>query len=132
MDILFSLYGLIYVAYGVFFLAMPDSFGATSADPFPEFIGWMMFAIGAAFIIGFGVFATLKILAGFWIKRRTHHTACLVIAGLSCLRFPFGTVVGVFTFIVLARPSVSALFTSREKAAEPTLVDAPAVSGDES
>ncbi|MGB4580608.1 MAG: hypothetical protein WBI91_01890 [Coriobacteriia bacterium] len=132
MDILFSLYGLLYVAYGVFFLMVPFDSTAASAQEFPAFIGWFMFAMGAAFIIGFGVLATLKILAGFWIKRRTRRTACLVIAGISCLTIPFGTIVGVFTFIVLSRPSVAALFVSGQKRGEPSLVDAPAAAGDES
>ena len=110
MDVLFSLYGLLYIAYGAFFLLVPFGTPAASADEFPAFIGWFMFAMGAAFILGFGVLATLKILAGTWIKRRKRRTACLVIAGISCLTIPFGTIVGVFTFMVLARPSVEALF----------------------
>jgi hypothetical protein len=36
---------------------------------------------------------------------------CLVVAGLSAfLSFPIGTVLAVFTFIVLARPGVRAAF----------------------
>ena len=36
---------------------------------------------------------------------------CIVMAALACLSMPFGTVLGVFTIIVLARPSVQALFS---------------------
>lgn len=110
MDALFSLYGWIYVAYGVFFLMLPFDVKDAPAEEFPAFIGWFMLAMGAAVVIGFCVLATLKILAGIWIKRRKHRTALLVISGLSCFSIPFGTVVGVFSFLVLFRPSVAALF----------------------
>ena len=35
---------------------------------------------------------------------------CQITAGLSCLEIPYGTVLGALTFVVLARPSVAALF----------------------
>jgi hypothetical protein len=35
---------------------------------------------------------------------------CLVVAGIECIFMPFGTVLGVFTIIVLMRPSVRNLF----------------------
>ena len=34
----------------------------------------------------------------------------MVIAGISCLFVPYGTILGVFTFIVLQRSSVEKLF----------------------
>jgi len=34
----------------------------------------------------------------------------MVIAGIECLFMPFGTVLGVFTLVVLVRPSVKELF----------------------
>lgn len=77
-----------------------------------------MLAMGAAIVIGFCVMATLKVLVGVWIKRRKHRTAVLVISGLSCLSIPFGTVVGVFSFLVLFRPSVSALFDAPKEIPE--------------
>jgi hypothetical protein len=38
----------------------------------------------------------------------------MVIAAIQCAFTPFGTVLGVFTLIVLVRPSVKALFLSGE------------------
>jgi hypothetical protein len=35
---------------------------------------------------------------------------CMVTAGISCLGIPYGTVLGIFTFLVLSRPSAIALF----------------------
>jgi hypothetical protein len=48
--------------------------------------------------------------AGRFLARRKHHLFCLVVAGVECLFFPFGTVLGVFTIIVLMRPSVQQAF----------------------
>ena len=35
---------------------------------------------------------------------------CMIVAGLSCMMMPFGTVLGVFTLLVLLKPQVKALF----------------------
>ena len=39
---------------------------------------------------------------------------CLVMAGIECLFMPFGTVLGVFTIIVLMRESVKEMFKVNE------------------
>jgi hypothetical protein len=49
-------------------------------------------------------------LAGRNLAQQRRYTFCLVIAGLLCIFIPFGTVLGVFTIVVLVRPSVKALF----------------------
>jgi hypothetical protein len=41
---------------------------------------------------------------------RRRRTLCLVTAGLTCASFPLGTALGIFTFIVLSRPTVKTLF----------------------
>lgn len=110
LDVFFSLYGWFYVLYGFFFLLIPFEPNAGAPDEFPAFFAWFFFAIGGAIIVLMGVSAALKILAGFWIRSRRRRGAIYVAAALSCLFIPYGTVVGVLTFIVLSRPSVSAQF----------------------
>ena len=110
LSIFLSLYGLIYVAVGVLFALLPwDATGPASEAP-PAFMGWFFVLFGALFILAIGSFAAAQILAGVWIRKRKHRTACLVIAGFTCLSVPFGTALGVLTFIVLLRPSVTPLF----------------------
>lgn len=64
----------------------------------------------------FGMIAVSWTLAGFMaaaagkLKRREGHTFCLVVAAISCIWMPFGTVLGIFTIIVLMRDSVKRLF----------------------
>ena len=66
--------------------------------------------------IFFTVFASLFILAGWTLAAliafagRSLQTHCLVMGGIECIFMPFGTVLGVFTIIVLMRDSVKELF----------------------
>jgi hypothetical protein len=45
-----------------------------------------------------------------------HYIFCLVIAAVECIFMPFGTVLGVFTIIVLQRPTVKAMFRGQSPA----------------
>ena len=74
-------------------------------------MGTLFVVIGAAVILFGWVSAALVLLVGRFLARRTHYTFCLIVAGWSCLSFPFGTALGVFSLVVLLRPSVKPLFT---------------------
>lgn len=65
----------------------------------PPELGVFFFAWG----IGVSVWLWLK------LERRS-LTFCQVVAGLSCLELPYGTLLGVLTFVVAGRPSVGRLF----------------------
>jgi hypothetical protein len=73
-------------------------------------MGAIFASMGVAFFVFAEAFAVIKILAGDWLLRRRNRTACLVIAGIVCIGFPYSTVLSVFTFVVLLRPSVHQLF----------------------
>lgn len=76
----------------------------------PPLFGWAMAVLGAALVVcGLG-FTALVIAAARALRARRHHTFCVVVGALGCGFFPFGTVLGVFTILVLARPSVRARF----------------------
>jgi hypothetical protein len=59
--------------------------------------------IGAIFLVACMV---LNFLATRLINQRKGRTFSMVVAGLNCLSFPFGTALGVFTLVVLARQTV--------------------------
>ena len=63
-------------------------------------------------IFGFGLVTAgvANLLSGLFIRKRKHRIFSLVVAGLDCLQIPFGTVLGVFTFIVLLRDSVREIY----------------------
>ena len=79
--------------------------------PFPpELIGWIFIVIAATVIALYWTLAAALVLAGNCLSQRKWRTFCLVTAGFACLFQPIGTVLGVFTFIVLLRPSVRDAF----------------------
>jgi hypothetical protein len=86
-------------------------------EPMPfspqEFFGWFQwfYLIMGVFILASGV---LTLMSGRFLGRRVKRTFSLVIAGLNCLFFPFGTVLGVFTLIVLTKESVMRLYAEAE------------------
>jgi len=83
---------------------------AHGKDAPPPFFGWIFIIIGSMAVLFGWTMAVLVGFAGKFIGQRRRYTYCLVIAGLSCLHAPFGTILGVFTFVVLLRPEVKASF----------------------
>ena len=79
-------------------------------DPAADLIGLLFVVIAGVIILTGWTFAVLILLSGRNLARRRRHTFCLVIAAVECLFMPFGTVLGVFTIVVLMRDSVKALF----------------------
>ncbi len=117
MIALMSLFGLLYVVIGAFALAAGNSgrIYANSNEPSPEFMGALFIGIGIG-MFGLGILgAILKVVAGNRIRRKRSRILCMVIAAIGCLEFPYGTLLGVFTFIVLGRNSVRLLFEAVPK-----------------
>ena len=106
LTLLGSLFPLLYVAMGAFVLRG----GFPGPNPPPAFVGWFIAAFGLAFWAGVVGFAVMLGLAARFLSRARHWTYCLVTAALACAIFPFGTALGVFTILVLARPEVKAAF----------------------
>ena len=109
----FALFPLLYAVMGLVFLSTPDSLHEGTANLPPATFGWILFGFGIGFTVLLLAFAIVKLLAGFAIRKRRHRLFVLIVAGFSCLSIPYGTLLGVFTFIVLGRPSVAALFAAR-------------------
>ena len=81
-------------------------------------IGSIMAGCAAFFIVAGLTFAVMVALAGRSLSKRRRYTFSLVIAAILCIVFPFGTLLGVFTIVVLVRPSVKALFEAGGSPAE--------------
>ena len=117
---LFALIPIIHLVIGLFFILSPETFGPNPAQQPPPFIGWL-FVIIACFAIVLGMtLAALIVTAGRFLGRRRHYTFCLVIACFECLMMPFGTILGVFTIVVLMRDSVKPLFAPGAQFMPPT------------
>jgi hypothetical protein len=107
---LFALFPVIHLVLGFVFILAPEVFESKGEAP-PAFVGWFFVIFAGLFIIIGWVFAAFVITTGRFLARRRHRLFCLVIAGIECAFIPFGTVLGVFTIIVLMRESVKELFS---------------------
>jgi hypothetical protein len=106
---LFSLFPIIHLVMGIAMVTgrMDDM----SDQPEAALFGWF-FIVMAAGAIAVGMsFAACLILAGRFLARRVYYTFCFIMAALSCVFVPFGTVLGIFTIIVLVRPGVKEMFS---------------------
>lgn len=63
---------------------------------------WFYFFMGVIMLVT----CLVNILSGVFLLKKKHHLFSLIVAGLNCLQIPFGTALGVCTFIVLQRDSV--------------------------
>ncbi|MGD8318014.1 MAG: hypothetical protein PVH21_18635 [Myxococcales bacterium] len=70
----------------------------------------LLTALVASFIALSVLAAVHLVVVGVMIRRRRWWTFCYLTGWGECLMFPFGTILGVFTIIVLGRPSVKRLF----------------------
>jgi hypothetical protein len=108
---LFSLFPLFYTAMGAFFIFAAHHWPAKPGqEPPPEFVGWIFIAFGSAFFLVGIALAICILITGRSIAHRKHYWFSFVMACIECIFMPFGTVLGVFTVIVLARESVKRLF----------------------
>jgi len=105
---LFACIPFIHIALGIAMIS--GAFDSAEGGPPPEFLGWLFVFIGAFIIVMGLVFALMLFLTGRFMGQHRHYTFCLVMAGISCLFMPFGTVLGIFTIVVLSRPAVKAMF----------------------
>ena len=105
---LMSMIPLIHVGLGLLMVFQPEAMD--KGNPPPPFIGWFFVVFGIVFILCGLLLALLTVLAGRKLAARRNHTFCLVIAALLCLFMPLGTALGIFTILVLMRPTVKQLF----------------------
>jgi hypothetical protein len=109
---LFACFPIIHLILGISMLT-GNFFGQSlpTDEPFPFNLMAIMFTVIPLFMIMVGwAYAIAMIFAGTYLAKNQHYLFCMVMAALSCTFSPFGTALGVFTIIVLARPSVKELF----------------------
>jgi hypothetical protein len=106
---LLPLFSLIYIGMGAMMLSgkMPSSPASAHGDMIS---GWIFISLGSVFFVMGVLGAILNFLAGRALAKRERRTLCLVVACLNCLHMPLGTLLGVFTLVVLGRPTVKSLF----------------------
>ncbi|HZS18116.1 MAG TPA: hypothetical protein VFA51_09325 [Candidatus Udaeobacter sp.] len=107
-----SFFPLLYTIVGAVFIGAARH-GTTKPgeDLPPEFLGWIFVVLGSVlFLMGIAMSVCI-LMTGRSLALRKRYSFVFVMACIECLFIPFGTVLGVFTIIVLSRESVRALFS---------------------
>ena len=108
MSALTGCFPIFHLAIGI--AVVSGRFSPEPNDPaVATLMGWMFTGVAGAMIVAMWSLAVVLVWAGRCLQEKRRPTFCLVVAGLECLMMPFGTVLGVFTIIVLMRPSVRRL-----------------------
>lgn len=72
--------------------------------------GFFFSALGGLGALFGWIFAGLTIYAGRCIAMRKHKLFTLIMGGFNCLSFPYGTILGVASFMVLTKQSVNEIY----------------------
>jgi hypothetical protein len=107
---LIGCFPIVHVIVGLVVVLSPESLKDNRGEIPPAFFGWMFVFAGAVAMTFTWTFAAFVFVTGQFLARRKHYMFCLVMAGLECCCSPFGTVLGVFTIVVLMRDSVKQQF----------------------
>lgn len=109
---LFACFPVIHLVIGIMMLGGP---GATRGDaPAPEMVGYLFIGIAVFLVLAGWTMATCTIISGRMIAKRRKRMFSFVVAAILCAFMPFGTVLGVFTLIVLNKESVKELYSKAD------------------
>jgi hypothetical protein len=110
INAMFSLVGLLYATIGLGFVFAPRAATPPTPNDTPPAFGWLFVVIGLCMLGLMLGLAALKCRAARCLAERRGRAFCMVLAAACCIGVPYGTLLSVFTFLVLGRPSVAALF----------------------
>lgn len=111
---LFACFPLIHVAMGLALFLSPSFAGKGQNDVPPHWFGLLFVVVGGFFVLlGWGA-AICTLISGRYLARRRKRMFSFVMAAILCMFMPFGTVLGVFTLIVLSRDSVRQLYLAEQ------------------
>lgn len=115
LTILFGFFPIVHITMGI--MIVNGKFGPppSTQNSFPGFdatFGWLFIVMGSFAMLLMWAMGILIISSGVCIHRRRKRMFSVVIAAITCAWFPIGTVLGVFTLMVLFRESVKQLYAT--------------------
>ena len=111
LTFVFSGFFLLYFLFAFAMMSQPGFFGPPNVAP-PLFFRSFLLVVG---FFGIGLSwlnAGLSLYACICLRERRNWNWVMVASCLHCLNMPLGTALGVFSIIVINRPSVRRLFAS--------------------
>jgi hypothetical protein len=112
-----SCFFVIYIVLGIQMIrGSAGIFAVSAGPPPPPWMGSIFVTMGAVAVFFGWAMAGATALSGRFLAQRQRYPFCLVVAGLLCFWMPFGTILGVFTLVILTKPHVRAQFTSAPRA----------------
>jgi ABC-type phosphate transport system permease subunit len=105
----FGCCGFIYVGMGAAFIMAPEAIDEPAGAE-STLMGGFMAMLGVCFMAFAWGLAVALYLSGRWLTAHRHWLFCVIVACVSMLCQPLGTILGIFTLIVLLRSSVKVLF----------------------
>jgi hypothetical protein len=98
----------LYIVLGIVMATSVASGGGSAGDA--AAIGGFFAVIGGVFLVLLWTKAALMVWSGMSMRKRQRRTLSFVMACVSCIAVPLGTTLGVFTLVVLSKPSVQWLY----------------------
>jgi hypothetical protein len=111
----------LYIALGVMTDSMsmaPPNAARHGADP-GAVMGGIFIALGIAGVVLCLGIAAMLVFAGRALAARNRSTLIIVSACVMCMWVPIGTVLGVFTLVLMQRPGMKALFNPPNVGGQP-------------
>lgn len=94
---------------------------SSNADRNAQIAAGTVFIVIAVVMVAFTwAVAIAMIVAGVNLRKRKAYTFCMVMGAIECIFMPLGTILGVFTLVVLNRQGVKAMFDNPAETAVPS------------
>jgi hypothetical protein len=108
----FACFFIFHLVFGLVMVFNPDAFHGSKGQPSPPpvWLGIVFAMMGGIGLLGGWTVGGLMIYSGRCLSKQRRRIFSLVMAALACMFMPFGTLLGVFTIIVLQRDSVRRLY----------------------
>jgi hypothetical protein len=105
----------LYLVIGAAFLASSASAARPKAGE-AAMMGTVVLIVFGSVLFFLVLHAALLIYSGLSLRNQERKLLSQIVAAWTCLNVPFGTALGVYTLVVLSRPSVSMLYVKNRAA----------------
>ena len=109
---IFILHVVLFGTFGSGVIPFDQTGGPHGAEAPPLWVFRILSGVFGLFMLFGWTSGILTIVSGFKIGRSRARVFSLAVAALNCLSLPFGTVLGVFTIVVLSRDSVQRRYSA--------------------